>query len=137
MSAHPLEIAFLLISLVGVFATGYIFTLHLADLSEVRRRRVNGPMLFIARDNLRMRAFLMAVCAGSAALAVSSVTNSDPLNDQANNLMIGLMGISLVMVGEALFAYRRREKMALLIALYDGLPGGKRSTDPPAVEPAR
>jgi hypothetical protein len=133
-TAHPLEIVFLVSAVVSLSATTYLFTLKLSDLLRVKREKINGPILFMVRDNLRRQAFYMAFCAGMVALAVSAVNNRTVPQAQTLNLICGMVAFAILIASDALFTYRRREKLALLVALYEGMRGGRRATDPPAEE---
>jgi hypothetical protein len=44
---------FLAASILSLLATGSLFTLKLADLVRVKRSGVNGPMLYMKKDNIR------------------------------------------------------------------------------------
>ena len=140
MNAHPLEIAALILSILAALSSGYLFTLKLSDLVGVKRTKQNGPLLFMARDNLRRQAFTMAVCVGMVMLAVSGFNNNSVVTSQVRNLLMGMCGFAVLIIAESVFIYRRREKMALLIMLYEsrpeGLAGGRRASDPPG-EPVR
>lgn len=135
MSAHPLEVTSLVCASLAVLASGYLFTLKLSDFLKVKRERRNGPMLFITRDNIRRQGFTMAVCAGMVALSISGVYSDAVVTSEVRNLLTGMCVFSTLIVAESVFIYRRREKLALLIAIYEampeGIPGGRRKSDPP------
>lgn len=132
MTAHTMEVACLGASLVALLSSAWLFTLKLADLIRVWRSRVNGPTLFMVRDNLRQQAFTMAVCAGMVMLSLSGYNGPEPVSEQALNLLAGLFLLACVVVIDAVFTYRRREKLALLVSIYEGRPGGRRASDPPS-----
>lgn len=138
MTPHPLEISSLVLSSFALFGSAFLFTLKLSDLIRVKRSQQNGPLTFMAWDNVRRQSFTMAVCAGMLALSVSGFNYDGPLVPQTKNLLTGMCGFALLIVVDAVFIYRRREKMALLIAIYEGMPngvpGGRRASDPPVGE---
>jgi hypothetical protein len=133
VNTQPLEWAFLGSAVLSLFLTGYLFTLKLSDLAQVKRRGVNGAILFMKKDNLRATAFFLACSAGMLGLAISSVTNTDALNAQTKNLLVGMIAFALLIAGDSFFTYRRRTRMAVLVAAYEdqGRPGGRRASDPP------
>lgn len=139
MTPHPLEFASLILSILALLGSAFLFTLKLSDLSEAKRSKQNGPVLFMVRDNLRRQAFTMAVCAGMVALSISGYNSDAPVIAQTKNLLTGMCVFSLLLVAESVFTFRRREKLALLIALYEGMPeripGGRRASDPPLGDP--
>lgn len=139
MSPHLLEVTALVLSIGALCASGFLFTLKLSDLTRVKQSKQNGPLLFMARDNVRRQGFTMAVCGGMVMLSISGLNNDGPIVAQTKNLLMGMCVFALLMVAESVFIYRRREKMALLIALYEnrpeGVPGGRRASDPPIGEP--
>lgn len=134
MTAHPLEILFLVLSGLALLASCILLSLKVGDLFKVKRSGQNGAVLFAVGDNLRRQVFTVAVCGVLCGLAISSVNSPLELNAQTRNLMSGGVFVSLAVLAEAVFIYRRREKMALLIAVYEGWPGGRRCTDPPALK---
>lgn len=135
ITVHPLELLFLVAASVSLVATGYLFTLKLSDLLRVKQNRVNGPVLFMVRDNLRRQAFYMSFCGVMVGLGISGVNNTSAPTSQTLNLLIGMIAFAMLIAGDAFFTYRRREKLAQLVAHYEGqgVPGGKRRTDPPIV----
>lgn len=131
-TAHPLEWTFLGLAAVAMLVSAYLFALKVGDMLAVKRSGKNGPMLFAAVDNLRRQGFTLAVCGGMLMLAVSSVNSTLELNPQTMNLLTGGVFFASAVILEAVFIYRRREKMALLVALYDGGVPRRRATDHPA-----
>jgi hypothetical protein len=132
LNPHPLEWIALGGSVLACMASAYLFTLKILDLMRVKREKQNGPMLFMTSDNVRRQGFTMAVSAGMLMAAVSSVNNPIDLTSQAMTLLLCLSFVALAIALESVFIYRRREKLARLIALYEGRIGGKRATDPEA-----
>lgn len=138
MTSESLEVTFFVLSVLCIFANGYLFTLKLSDLVKVKRQRVNGPILFMTWDKIRHQCFMLSVAVGMAALAVSGLNNPDEIGAQTRNLLTGSIGFALLVLGDAVFTYRRRIKMAVMVAKYEaealaalGIPGGKRKHDPP------
>lgn len=135
-SEHALEWVFLVTSLLALCAAMALFMLKIGDFLRVRKAKQNGPLLFMVTDNLRRQGVTLAVCGGLLMLAVSGINNQTPMTSQALNLVTGSVLFSVALTVEAVFIYRRREKMALLVAIYEqaSVPGGRRCTDPPATE---
>lgn len=137
MSAHPLEVAVFVVSVIAVLTTGFLFTKKLADLVQVKRAGKNGPILFITWDNIRHQGFMMGLCFGLTALSISGLNNHTPPSPQALNWIAGGIGFAVVAVLDSLFRYRRRLRLAELVAEYERrtsiepLPGGKRKYDTP------
>lgn len=127
-----MEWACLTASLVAFVASAVLFSLKVMDLLKVKRSKQNGPMLFTTMDNLRRQGFTMAAAAAILMTSVSSLNNPLPLSSQTLTLLTCLLFVSIAIAADSAFIYRRREKLALLIAIYEGKPGGLRATDPPA-----
>lgn len=136
MTPHTLEVAFLIVATLAFGASCVIFCLKAGDLRKVRRAKHNGPIQFVTIDNLRRQGFTMAVSAWLLMAAVSSVHNTvDPITAQARNLLTTGLIVAMAITAEAGFIYRRRERLAELLATYEGRPGGRRASDPPLGEP--
>jgi uncharacterized membrane protein YedE/YeeE len=139
MDSQSLEWSFLWASVLCSLAKGYLFTLKLSDLLQVRREGQNGPILYMTRDKVRHQAFMLAVSVGMAMLAVSSVNNPEYVSTQAKNLLFGGLAFALLLIGDAMFTFRRRAKLPELVAKYEAgttatyavVAGGKRPHDPP------
>lgn len=134
VTAHPLEVAFLVLAGLALVESGGLFWLKLQDILSVRRSGQNGPILFAVSDNLRRQVSTVAVCGVLLGLAISGCNNPLELNAQTRNLLWGGVFVAAVVMLEGVFIYRRRNRMALLIATYEGKPGGRRCTDPPALK---
>lgn len=131
-TAHPLEIVFLIVALIALAESFYLFTLKLSDLLKVKRERQNGPMLFMTMDNLRRQGFSLTVCGGMVILAVSGINSPSEITAQTKTLLTAGVLFALAMIIEGAFIYRRRKKLAVLVALYEGMAqagGGRRITD--------
>lgn len=114
-----LEGTLLVLSALSAIANGVLFTLKLADLVKVKREGVNGPITFMKMDNIRHQAFIMAAAFGMTMLAVSAWNNKAPLLPQTKNLIVGITVIAGMSVCDAIFTYRRRGRLAELVAQYD------------------
>lgn len=132
LNVHPLEWVSLAFTVLACMTSGILFTMKVRDLTRVKRSKQNGPMLFMTTDNARRQGFTMAASAGMLMASVSSVNNPVPLTPQVMNLIVCIIFVAMAIAMESVFIYRRREKLALLIAIHEGKPGGKRATDPPA-----
>lgn len=121
MDSDVLELGFLAASILSLLATGSLFTLKLADLVRVKRSGVNGPMLYMKKDNIRHQAFQLAISSGMLMVAVSSVNNPGVVTPQTKNLIVLATCISAVFVVDSVFTYRRRENLAKMIAQYEAI----------------
>ena len=135
MEAHPLETVFLIFAVVSMVAHGILFSLKFGDLMAARRSGVNGPVMFMKWDNIRHQGFGMAISLGMVMLAVSGLNNPDALSSQTKNLVTGMVIFSCFRITDAFFTYRRRWKLALLVAQYEVVHGGRREYDPPVAVP--
>lgn len=114
-----MEVVFLVASSLSLVATGALFTLKLADLVKVKRSGVNGPVLYMKKDNIRHQAFQMAVSAGMLMTAISGVNNPSVVSAQTKNLLCLGTGVAIVFVVDSIFTYRRRVELARLIDQYE------------------
>lgn len=131
MNPHNLEVALLIVSTLAFGSSSAMFSLKVRDVLRVRRAKQNGPMLFVTTDNTRRQGFTMAVSAWMLMTAVASVNSQEPVTALVRTLLTCLIFVSLAITAEAGFIYRRRERLAELLALYEGVPGGRRASDPP------
>lgn len=135
MTWNPLELAFVSCALVSTSLSAWLFTLKVSDLMRIRRERINGAMLYLTTDKVRHQGFMLAYSTGILMLAVAALFTAPPPPDywrvpQSLTLICGLTAFSIGIACDALFTYRRRKKMAHLVAEYMGQAGGKRKTDP-------
>jgi hypothetical protein len=131
--AHPLEIALLVVALACTAANLFLLLLKHRDLQAMKRERRNGPMLFMKRDNVRHQFFMLLVALGMVTIAAIGATDATPVIAQTKRYLGILIAGGLLALLDAYFVYRRRWRMAELIAKYDIVPGGRREYDPPVV----
>lgn len=130
---HPMEVLFLVVAFAAAVESLVLFLLKVSDLLKARSSRQNGPILFAVSDNLRRQGFTLLVSGVLVGLSWSSYHNHAELSPQARSLMTGLILMALAIIVEGGFIYRRRGRMKVLIATYEGRPGGRRITDPPSL----
>lgn len=137
MGTHPLEVALFIAAGLAVLTTGFMFTVKLSDLVQIKRTGTNGPILFMKWDNIRHQGFMLAVSSGLLALSIAALNNHVPPSGQALNFISGGIAFATLLVADSLFRYRRRRRLAELVAEYERrafvepVPGGKRRYDPP------
>jgi hypothetical protein len=137
---HPYEIAFLVLSLIACGAAAIIFFLSIRDLQQTKDDGINGPVLYLAWDDIFSCAFTIATAVGLATLAWSGFNNPTPPSPQALNLVGGCAAFAFLLALRKAMIYRRRIVLARLIKQHDdqikGRRGGKRRYDPPITEGA-
>lgn len=135
--AHPYEILFFLLSTAALPVMAVLFSAKLADLVRVIRSGTNGATRYNTVDKFRHEVFLFAVAGAEFALSVSSLNNPNPPSAQTLNFIMVGIAIALGLIGDALWTFRRRRMLPILIAEEERkiprpVPGGKRYWDPPA-----
>lgn len=135
-----MEWTFLVSASITTSMSVWLFVLKANDLFRVKREGTNGPLLFMVWDNLIRHGFTLGVCVGMLVLAISGINNRDPVVGHLRTFIICASLFACALGVQGLFIYRRREKLALLVAAYeakmavaDVMPGGQRKTDPPAL----
>jgi hypothetical protein len=104
-------------------------------VKDIWQNKENGPIRFMLSDNRRRGIWMLALSFVAVRIGYIGVTEPPYRFDyeemrQSFESMAWMNAIVYGLVIEAFFTYRRREKMAYLVAKYGGIIGGKRYTDP-------
>lgn len=121
-SPHPSEWWFLVMSTLAVCSSTWLFLMKLGDLVQVKRRKQNGPILYMVMDKIRHQAFMLAWSTGMMMLAIAAINNPATPIPQALNLINGATVASCAIIVDGLFTIRRRKRLAAMIAAYDEPP---------------
>lgn len=115
-AAHPLELAFFVLSLVMLGIAIWSLREALADEAWVMTRNLNGPLKLVSDQNIREELFRM--CIGAAMIIVSSLAifMAPPPPDyhqvpQSLVSMIGWNVVALILTTSSVFALYVKRKL--------------------------
>lgn len=139
-AAHWTEITLFAMSLLATPLWAVLLVLKIRD---IKKNKTNGPILFMLNDNRRFGIWFFSLSALFLYLSCSALTNPPDKHDyewfqQSRDFVVGMNAAAFGLVVESLYRFRRRAKMAVLVAEYEAeqeqitpLAGGSRSYDPP------
>lgn len=143
LDLHPIEVTLAALSFVAIVMWSWLLVLKHLD---VIHNASNGPIQFMLNDNriLGILGTVASFMAGSVAF-VALLERPDKYDyrwmEQSYYSMLIINGFALFLIVLAFFRFRRRIKMAELVAKYDlgltamelvnPLEGGSRPYDPP------
>jgi uncharacterized transporter YbjL len=118
-TAHPYEVACLILSSLAVLSSIGLFLVKVSDLFLQVKNKTNGIMRFMVLDKMRHQGFMMVMSSVLLNLSINSVNNMAEPTGQALNWIASGTLLSLLIVADCFFTYRRRLTQKLMVAEYE------------------
>ena len=118
-TAHPYEVACLILSLLAFVMSAIIFVSKINDLIDLTRKKRNGYVKFTLIDRIRARGFVMVICTILINSSISGVNNMVEPTAQTLNWLVAGISISLLIIVDSFLIYRKRLTQFVMIAEYE------------------